>query len=1051
MEIEIKQKKKIENSSPLYPYNGRSLNLIDKFYIFGYNYLTLKKYLIDNPPKISEIKLNLENFGSFKLNEEPSTLSEIAHDYNKEIIGSELIKKLIYPNDLNILFGVKDRENIVYRRQGFTRTNSKDFDTDPFSKVEFIENKSECSTVFKTIFTLTPMEGNNSRKCQNGFAYTFYRKFWKTLKEGDKEYIFYIPYTFCIISEYPYYMSYERLFKFIRIMFAQQSTYIPIEILIYKIISLTPSPINTDVILDLDLMCNQKKIFSDEYNKGSDTLKRSVTDKNITYKPNFGNVKPIRKVLLPDDFDIIEEGEIPSIDTNQKIKDDAYDKKIKFKYLSGYPLIQYNLAKVLFHTLSVDKIINIFLFSFLEQNIIFFSEDIEYLSLTINSYANLNYPLNDAQYFYNMGVISLDSFQNDNSIFGIKSFSSIIAINNKFVPDYLTKAIKIGGHIVVDLDNGDLKIAKENNENDNNDKLNELINNILEDNPNYKYLEGTYLYIMIKRLSNSLNEILKMKNIFFNQDFTYYTDDKNQFSIEEINKSIQEAFYESILILSLYIYENILILEENNKKTKKEKKKNYMKIEFGMSYKNDIKYKKEEILIINELLDSMKLKGTFDQFIMEHNPIDLYKIPLTYMDEFVSFFFKKKFGVKTEGIKYFKLIDELYNSKKLKKIINIDFKSDIDKYIDNFRKQINREIFENDKKKFNCDESIFVKISDYQHKKIIQYQTYELDDRILLKYIYIIKNLSPGKYLKLISDNFFKEENCIKEINMTEVESRIEEFCILDDYFSDEDLLCINIILLFSLSLKYFPENFSHDTNLSVLLQSFTIFRKYISILLQILYKLYMQSLQEKNNNMKNKMKFCFYIIINFIRTKKLVPNEYLMYIINKFFESILEEDDEGMGGNEIKEENGMIIDESIFKKMQKNLFITYNFSSHKFYNEKFIFTKFKKDKTAFLSIDIGENIETITPKIKYIFYRDKKFRKIDTYFLNQKEIYTLLINEYNKYYQTLDFGVLNREKILFSCMNIFIYLRNDDFFKSLEEIKTIMENIFYIFTTINK
>ena len=261
MEIEIEQKKKIENSSPLYPYNGRSLNLIDKFYIFGYNYLTLKKYLIDNPPKISEIKLNLENFGSFKLNEEPSTLSEIAHDYNKEIIGSELIKKLIYPNDLNILFGVKDRENIVYRRQGFTRTNSKEFDTEPFTKVEFIENKSECSTVFKTIFTLTPMEGNNSRKCQNGFAYTFYRKFWKTLKEGDKEYIFYIPYTFCIISEYPYYMSYERLFKFIRIMFAQQSTYIPIEILIYKIISLTPSPINTDVILDLDLMCNQKKYF----------------------------------------------------------------------------------------------------------------------------------------------------------------------------------------------------------------------------------------------------------------------------------------------------------------------------------------------------------------------------------------------------------------------------------------------------------------------------------------------------------------------------------------------------------------------------------------------------------------------------------------------------------------------------------------------------------------------------------------------------------------------------------------------------------------------
>ena len=43
MEQENEQMNKIENTFPLYPYNGRALNLIDKFYIFGYNYLTLKK------------------------------------------------------------------------------------------------------------------------------------------------------------------------------------------------------------------------------------------------------------------------------------------------------------------------------------------------------------------------------------------------------------------------------------------------------------------------------------------------------------------------------------------------------------------------------------------------------------------------------------------------------------------------------------------------------------------------------------------------------------------------------------------------------------------------------------------------------------------------------------------------------------------------------------------------------------------------------------------------------------------------------------------------
>ena len=73
----------------------------------------------------------------------------------------------------------------------------------------------------------------------------------------------------------------------------------------------------------------------------------------------------------------------------------------------------------------------------------------------------------------------------------------------------------------------------------------------------------------------------------------------------------------------------------------------------------------------------------------------------------------------------------------------------------------------------------------------------------------------------------------------------IKDFCIINDYFSEEDLLFINIILLFSLSLKYFPENFSYNINLIALQHKLTIFRKYIyiSTLLQILYKLYMQPL----------------------------------------------------------------------------------------------------------------------------------------------------------------------------------------------------------------
>ena len=54
-----------------------------------------------------------------------------------------------------------------------------------------------------------------------------------------------------------------------------------------------------------------------------------------------------------------------------------------------------------------------------------------------------------------------------------------------------------------------------------------------------------------------------------------------------------------------------------------------MKVEFSKKYEDDQKYNKEELMIISELLESMKLKGSFNQFVMEHNPIDLFKIPLS--------------------------------------------------------------------------------------------------------------------------------------------------------------------------------------------------------------------------------------------------------------------------------------------------------------------------------------------------------------------------------------------------------------------------------------
>ena len=1029
-EADIEPIKKIENSTLLYPYNGRSLNLIDKFYIFGYNYLTLKKLLIDENPNISENNLNNnEHRGYFKIEEEPSILSELTHDFNKQLVDPETIQNLIFPNGLPIYYRIDDN----------SRNSISEFDKTNNNKIDFSDNNIGCPKSTRAVFSCHPLEGKNSRKCQNGFAYTFYRKFWEKKEIKGIKYIFYVPYTFCVISEFPFYKSFEKLFRCIRKMFSQQNIYIPLELLLYKIILLTPSPINTDVILDLDLLCNQAKLFPQKTNKEL-PIRRSMSGiVSYNFRKKGINFNSPNK-YIKDDFIVLEESDFLPLDpTKQKINQiniNPLETKIKFKYLSGYPLVQFNLAKVLFHTLSIEDIIKVFIFSFLESNIIFFSEDNEFLTLTINAYANFNYPLNDAEYYYNIGAISLKDFHNDHP-FGIKNSSSIIAINNKFVENYLAETNKIDEHLIVDLDNGELMVSGAENDHSY-FKIIELIKKIITEPKNN--FEETNFYHAIINLNTRLKEAFNKKAIYENKDFIDFNDEPYIGSIDELNKNIQEAFYECVIILSLYFYENVLIQED---KQKKKDDDNFMKIEYNKNYIRDDKYKKEELLLIKELLDSMKFRSSFSQFVMEHNPIDLYKIPLTFSDEFLSIFSKLKFEKNTLNIKYFELIDKLYLTKKLEEIETIDFSSDMNKYIKNFKDIFDREIQERNKKKANNDISKVVKINVNQQKSDLNYQTYELDERILHRYLHIIMNLTQGKYLEFISDNFKKEENLIMEISMTEVESRIEDFCITNKYLTQDDLCSSNIIILFALCLKYFPDNFECDTYLSNLLQDFRIFRKYISLFLQIIYKIYKQSLEENNYKITDRMILCFYKCFNYVRNRNLVPNENLMFIINKILRLLYDEEKKNKKENDINEEKDINNEEVNLNINKRNLYIIYNFCSAQTLGEKTIVDRVNKEQKGMFNLNVNQKVETVFPKIRFSLSINEKFESL---FICQKDLYKSLSMEYNKYIELLDFKEIDKKLILDSCLNILVFIRNSLYFQDFDEVTKILENIFYIF-----
>ena len=129
----------------------------------------------------------------------------------------------------------------------------------------------------------------------------------------------------------------------------------------------------------------------------------------------------------------------------------------------------------------------------------------------VNAFLNFNYPFNDAEYFYNIGAISLESFKVGSSLFGVKNCSSMIAINDKFCIDYLGKLNSLGQetHIIVDLDNqnnDNFKIAKIGKREDEiYAQIVELIKNICNEK-NKDILEETILYQAIIKLYKHLKE-----------------------------------------------------------------------------------------------------------------------------------------------------------------------------------------------------------------------------------------------------------------------------------------------------------------------------------------------------------------------------------------------------------------------------------------------------------------------------------------------------------------------------------------------------------------
>ena len=739
-----------DNINIKYPFSGIAPNLIDKFLILGYEQRTIDMTVQYCTSMRADPNYET-NFIFIDFEENPSVINEICHDYTKKLLDNDYIIEIIFPK---------------MPRMYFINKNKKETDDD-----------RQLIKPYSVIFSINPQDDSGSKKSYNGLGYVFYNKQEHKSCENEEGYL-YVPITYVIISEYPYFYHFNEICKNICLLMKNENDEIPLDILLYNIVKFCPSPINKSINLFIGAPLGIT----------TNIIKSKLNALPVNKEQNLGT---------------------PSIFFNQ---------------LSGYPFLDFNISYI-FELMSPDLIIKVFIFTFLEHDIIFYSSSPEILNAVMYFFANINYPLNDSIYYWHILSVSEESFMNSKSVFVGKTSSTITGILGKYNPDVLTTT-KIRQHFVLDIDNSNITYLFQE-ETDEVKKTLELFDYIGEctsdleegqkegdkiENIERKkkiFNDGIQLYEVIYTLMKELQRRAK-KVISINKStkkqsspsstpsfFNMY-EDESEMELMKVNIRLQKAFY-AFIIRIVQKFVSILDVENNDKNNKERKRFDSLVIK---EKKEEIKKEDDErkkkraehagIIFKEQFKDCSKYNSFMLSFCIYHDSLDLYKIPFTFINEYIYYSHaaeKSHFN----GIDVFYLIDQFYGKRKTIEFEDIlgqdkdDLLSTIDSNeIDNIfifsfnhylkfyntqlRKYINREQ--------DDDREIFGKAKEQKKFKKYKRLGYYLSNKILNKYIVFSNN----NYEKL--KECFKIEKCNigKDINIEQIEKKVKENSFISDF-----------------------------------------------------------------------------------------------------------------------------------------------------------------------------------------------------------------------------------------------------------------------------
>ena len=604
-----------------YPFSGVAPNLIDKFLVLGYDQkvidFTFKNLKSDEDR--SELKAR---FDFFEFEERPSIINEICNDYSKDLLENDLILELIFPKIPDMYFLDKQYMN-----------SKKEVDEELL-----ISN-------YSIIFSINPQDNSGSKKSYNGLGYVFYIS--AEHKTDDKiDGTLFVPAAYVILSEYPYFYHFKEICKHVLRQMKLEHDGIPVEILLYNIVKYLQSPINRSI--NLTFVAPLGLPFKDKGNNLSDIL------------------YPLYSLSQDDN-------RIPSM---------------FFHQLSGYPFLDINLS-FLFNLIPPEIIVEVFIFSFLEHDIIFYSSRPEILNMVIYIFSNLNYPFNDSIYYWHVLSVSIDNFMHGTSTFVGKTCSTLTGILSEYNPDILTTS-KIREHFVLDIDNKNFFFLYQEETDDVKDTISlyTYIKNCAQDADetnnepiridketklkNY-FNDGMQLYEVIKNLMDELNRrSKKVTSTNYNEknvkpSFLTFYEDESEMECAESNLRLQKAFFTFIAqIIQKFV--GIFFIEGEKKK------EDDFNLNPNMGLKLEEINEEEETkrklapkagrIFKKKFTDSSKYSSFVINFCKFHDTIDLYKIPYTFINEFIYYSHVAEKNNLSE-IDVFRLIDQFYGKRKM--------------------------------------------------------------------------------------------------------------------------------------------------------------------------------------------------------------------------------------------------------------------------------------------------------------------------------------------------------------------------------------------------